>query len=608
MSWVTVIWSMTASACLTLALVHGFIWFSNRSAWANLLFALAAVGTAALAWFELAMMRADTPAAFGSALRWGHLAVWMIFLSLVAFVRLHLHAGRPWLAWSACGVRTLSLILKFLTGQTLNYREITSLRHIPFFGESVAVAEGIPNPWMLIGNLSLLLLVIFVADAALCVWRRGDRRQALAVGGSIVCFVLAATGQAVLVLWGIVQWPVTASLFFTGIAAAMGYELSRDVLRAAQLSHDLNESEQRMTLATEAANLGIWHRELTRDEFWASAQWRALFGYTKSERLSLEYFLERLHPDDRETTRQALAKATAGEGGYEAEYRVMLPDGQMRWIASRGSVEFNGRGQAVRLRGVSVDISRRKQAELETLAQRDQITHLLRVATLGELSGALAHELNQPLAAILSNAQAAQRFLAQASSDPEEIREILKDIMADDQRASDVIRQLRTLLKKGEFLPQPLDVNELLQEVRKLMNFELTARWVSVVTQFTGGLPPVRGDQVQLQQVLINLMLNASEAMTQMPVGARAISLRSNQGTNGTVQISVADTGSGIPAGNEEKIFEAYHTTKPQGLGLGLSLSRSIIVAHGGRMWAENQANGGAVFHFTLPEWTGNPP
>jgi two-component system sensor kinase FixL len=180
--------------------------------------------------------------------------------------------------------------------------------------------------------------------------------------------------------------------------------------------------------------------------------------------------------------------------------------------------------------------------------------------------------------------------------------------MADDQRASDVIRQLRTLLKKGEFLPQPLDVNELLQEVRKLMNFELTARWVSVVTQFTGGLPPVRGDQVQLQQVLINLMLNASEAMTQMPVGARAISLRSNQGTNGTVQISVADTGSGIPAGNEEKIFEAYHTTKPQGLGLGLSLSRSIIVAHGGRMWAENQANGGAVFHFTLPEWTGNPP
>ena len=111
MSWVTVIWSMTASACLTLALVHGFIWFSNRSAWANLLFALAAVGTAALAWFELAMMRADTPAAFGSALRWGHLAVWMIFLSLVAFVRLHLHAGRPWLAWSACGVRTLSLIL-----------------------------------------------------------------------------------------------------------------------------------------------------------------------------------------------------------------------------------------------------------------------------------------------------------------------------------------------------------------------------------------------------------------------------------------------------------------------------------------------------------------
>jgi C4-dicarboxylate-specific signal transduction histidine kinase len=383
--------------------------------------------------------------------------------------------------------------------------------------------------------------------------------------------------------------------------------LSRELLRAAQLSRDLHQSEQRMSLAAEAANLGVWYRDFSRDEFWATDQWRALFGFTKSERLPLEYFLQRLHAADRETTRQALAKAREG-GGYEAEYRVVLPDGQTRWIASRGRVEFTGGGEPVRLRGISVDISRRKQAELEALSQRNQIIHLLRVATLGELSAALAHELNQPLAAILSNAQAAQRFLAQAGSDPEEIREILADIVADDQRASEVIRRLRTLLKKGEFHPQPLDVNELLQEVRKLMSFDLSARAVSVNTHFAAGLPAIRGDRVQLQQVLINLILNASDALAQTPAGARAIALRSNLAPEGAIRISVADTGCGIQPGQEEKIFEPYHTAKPHGLGLGLSLSRSIIVAHGGRLWAENQPGGGAVFHIIIPELKGDSP
>ncbi len=596
---------MTASACLTLALMHVCIWCQQRDAWANLLFALTAVATAALAGFELAMMRAEMPAAFASALRWGHLPVWVIVVSLVGFVQLYLRAGRPWLAWTVCGLRTLSLLPNFLVGQNLNYREITGLRHLPFFGEPVSVAEGVANPWMLVGQLSLLLLVIFVADAALAVWRRGDRRQALMVGGSIVLALLAATVQAVLVFWGMLRWPITASWFYLGLVAAMAYELSRDALRAAQLTRELRASEQRMTLAAEAANLGVWFREFARNEIWASDQWRAMFGFAKSERLELDRVLQRLHPDDREVVRQAMAKATAGDGDYETEYRVLLPDGRLRWIVSRGRVEFNGGGKPVRMRGVSVDITRRKLAELEIQSHREEVAHLLRVASLGELSTALAHELNQPLMAILSNAQAAQRFLAQDKLDPAEIREILKDIVADDQRASEVICRLRTLLKKGEFQPQALDVNELIQDVIKLMNGDLAARAVSVVTEFAAGLPPIRGDRVQLQQVLINLILNAGDAMTQTAAGARVLTLRSRRGEGGVIQICVADTGSGVPLGDEQKIFEPYHTTKAAGLGLGLSLSRSMIVAHGGRLWVENRAGGGAVFCFTLPEWKG---
>jgi two-component system sensor kinase FixL len=163
-------------------------------------------------------------------------------------------------------LRTLSLILNFVFTPNLNYREITALRHVSFLGETVVVAQGIANPWMLIGQLSLLLLVIFVADAAVTVWRQGDRRLAVVLGGSIVFFVVAGSEQAILSLWGIIHSPITASLFFLAIVAAMGYELSQDVFRASRLSKDLRDSEERMSLAADAANLGMWVWDVARDE------------------------------------------------------------------------------------------------------------------------------------------------------------------------------------------------------------------------------------------------------------------------------------------------------------------------------------------------------
>ena len=169
MSWVTIIWSMVASACLTLAAVNLLVWCKKRTEWANLIFSLSALGTAVFAGCELWMMRAQTPEEFGLALRWLHLPVWVLIVSLVGFVRLYLRAGRLWLAWTICGLRTLSLILNFVCTPNLNYREITTLRHVPLFGESVALAEGVNNPWMLVGQLSLWLWVIFVADAAITV-------------------------------------------------------------------------------------------------------------------------------------------------------------------------------------------------------------------------------------------------------------------------------------------------------------------------------------------------------------------------------------------------------------------------------------------------------
>ena len=362
LSWITVLWPMVAAVCLTLAGLHLLIWCRQRAAWGNVLFSLTATAAAVSAGLELWMMRAETPGEFGLLLRWMHVPAWVLTLSLVGFVRVYLRAGRPWLAWTACGLRTLSLVLNFVFTPNLNFREITSLRHLPFLGESVVVADGIRSPWMLIGQVSLALVVVFVVDAAVTVWRRGNRRQAILVGGSLVLFTLAATAQIILALWGVIHTPLTTSLFYLGIVVGMAYELSDEVLRAAKLSSDLGESEKRMALATGAAQLGMWFQNLERNEMWATDEWRALYGFTEAERLDLAQYWQRVHPEDREAVRRARTHAIEGNGSYEMEYRVVLPDGRMRWIDSQGRVELNAAGQAALVRGVSRDISLRKRS------------------------------------------------------------------------------------------------------------------------------------------------------------------------------------------------------------------------------------------------------
>src|SRR6266480_1018866 len=369
MSWVTVIWSMCGGACLMLALMHVVVWWKNRTARANLVFSVMAIAVAAFAVLELALMRAETPEQFGLAIRWMHVPAWVIVVSLLGFVRLYLRAGRWWLAWAAVGVRTLSLILNFGFSPNINYREISALRHIPFLGESVSVAAGVANPWMLVAQLSLLLLVIFVADAAITVWRRGDRRQALVL--SIVFFVVAATADAVLITWGIISMPLTASLFYQGIVAVMGYGLSYDLFRAAQLAKQfqaseaaLHESEERINLVSNVANLGLWVWDIRNDELWVTEKWRRLLGFAESEPVSFDRVLQVVHPEDRERMKQLVQHAFEGSGGeYENEYRITRPDGSIRWIAGHGSVELDERGKPAFARGVSRDITLRKHAE-----------------------------------------------------------------------------------------------------------------------------------------------------------------------------------------------------------------------------------------------------
>jgi two-component system, LuxR family, sensor kinase FixL len=599
---------MTASACLTLALMNMFIWCRQRGAWANLMFALVAVGAAAFAGLELNMMRAATPEQYATDLRWIHVPAWLVILSLAAFVRLYLKAGRSWLLWTIFGVRTLALLLNFLLGQNLNYWEITRLQPISFLGEHVfIVGEGVSNHWMLLGQTSLLLLLAFVVDATLTAWRQGDRGRALIVGGSVVFFVFAAAGEATLVLWQLVRWPVIASLPALVTIAAMAYELSSDQLRANQLARELQESEERIRLASEAAAVGHWRRDLVRNEIWATEQWRMLLGFARGEPVAYEGYLQKLHPEDRESVRQVQAKALGDEGGYETEYRVLLPGGGVRWISSRGKVEFNSAGKPIVVRGVSVDITKRRLADLEIARQRNEVAHLSRVTTLGEISGSLAHELNQPLGAMLVNLDSVEMHLQNQPPNLNEVRTILADIRKDNLRAGEIIHGIRAFLRRRDLEMRPLAVDQLVAEAVRLVSADAESRKITIGFEVPPHLPDILGDRIHLQQVLINLLINGMDAMSACPLPLRRIRLRASRPNPDAVELAVIDAGAGVPPGDLSRVLDPFHSTKPEGLGLGLAICRSIVEAHGGSVNIENNLDRGATARFTLPVFREEP-
>ncbi len=629
----------------------------------------------------------------------------------------------------AC-LRTLALILNFIFVPNLSYHQITSLRQVSWWGgETVSVPVGVTNPWILVAQLSLLLLIVFFIDATITVWRR-DRKRGLVVGGALILFSLIAVGQVVLVVWGIITIPFLAAFPFLGLLAAMTYELSSDMLRAAQLARELKVSEaalrsteRGLELAVNTAGIVVWTWDIPRDEVWLSDKDRARLGFSKDERLSAESIRRVIHPEDRQLVRNLVEGSLKTRDEVEAEYRVVLPDGKVHWMTRRAHIEFDHRGKPVWERGVLiditerklaeerfrrvveaapsgmviansegritlvneqveaafgytrdeligqliemlvperfrsqhagfrhgyfgdaqarpmgagrelfarrkdgsefpveiglnpirtpeglsvlasiVDISERKRAELEQARQRNELAHLSRVTMLGELSVSLAHELNQPLTAILSNAQAVERFLAQDDVDLTEVREIISDIVAEDNRAGEIIRRLRLLLKKGEAQhhSDDIDINNIVQEVLKLARNDFINQNVAVTAELGENLPKVTGDRVQLQQVLLNLVLNGCEAMEDCEPSERRLRVVTKL-DNGAVRVSVTDRGGSIPEGKMDRVFEPFFTTKAAGMGLGLSVCRTIISAHRGKIWAANNLDCGATFHFELP-------
>jgi PAS domain S-box-containing protein len=402
-------------------------------------------------------------------------------------------------------------------------------------------------------------------------------------------------------IWTEHRGAVVAAIVIVGLQSLIVGALLVQRRRRLRAENLLRESEERMTFAAAAANIGLWQFDRHRNELWATEHCRAMFGIARDAPLTRDAFLSAVHPDDLQTATQSLERSLKTDQPAISDVRIVLPGGDVRWVRMRARSRSEGGGRSNHLGGIFIDITEQKSAEAEVALQRLEVEHLMRVSVLGELSGSIAHEVNQPLTAILSNAQAALHLLAQNSPDLAEVRDALQDIVHEDNRAGEVIHRLRSLLKKGERKMEYVNINDLVRSTVSLLHSELIGRDISLRLDLDHAPFLTRGDSVQLQQVLLNLVMNAMDAMASTPIAQRSILISTGGPQAGMVDVLVKDRGPGIRTKENGRLFEPFYTTKNHGLGLGLTLCSTIIQAHQGKLTLVNDERGGAIAKFSLP-------
>jgi len=361
----------------------------------------------------------------------------------------------------------------------------------------------------------------------------------------------------------------------------------------------LQRSEAYLAEAQRLSHTGSFGwRPSTGEILWSDETFR-IFQYDRTMIRTVELILQRIHPEDAGLVKQIIERASQDGKDFDYECRLAMPDGSIKYVhvVARAVRDESG---GIEFIGAVTDITDRKQAEEALRQAQADLAHVSRVTTMGELTASLAHEVNQPITAVVADASACLRWLTRDDPDMEEARQSALRIVKDAARAADIISRIRLLFKKSISQRELVDVNEVIREMIVLLRGEATRYSISIRTELAPDLPQVMGDRVQLQQVMMNLLMNSTDAMKDVD-GTRELAIKSQPADNEAFVVTVSDTGVGLPLQQADQIFNAFFTTKPHGTGMGLSISRSIVESHGGRLWASGNSPRGASFYFTLP-------
>jgi PAS domain S-box-containing protein len=373
-----------------------------------------------------------------------------------------------------------------------------------------------------------------------------------------------------------------------------------DITERKEAENALRQSQNYLAEAQRLSRTGSFGwRVATGEIVWSEETFR-IFGYDKAPSVRIETVVQRIHPDDRAGAQQTIDRATRDGKDFNHEYRLLLPDGSVKHVHATAHAMPDESG-GIEFVGAVTDVTARKRAEERLHEAQAELAHVTRVTALGELAASIAHEVNQPLAAVVANAAACRRWLDRDPPNLEEARSTMQSIIKDGNRAGEVIQHVRGLVDKTVDQKVPLDINEVVNEVIILLQHELTSRRVSLRMELASALGPVLGDRIQLQQVILNLVINGMEAMQPVTDGQRELVIRTREGDAGQVLVEVSDCGVGLASENADRLFDAFFTTKSGGMGMGLSICRSIVEAHGGRLSACANTGPGATFQFILP-------
>jgi PAS domain S-box-containing protein len=381
---------------------------------------------------------------------------------------------------------------------------------------------------------------------------------------------------------------------------AKWYGTTTDIEDRKRAEEALRRSETFLAKAQRLSRTGSFGWNVSSGElFWSEETFR-IFWYDRATKPTVQLVLQRVHPDDIALVQQLIERASHDGEDWDLEHRLLMPDGSVKHLHVVAQATRNESGN-LEFMGAVMDVTAAKRAEEELHQARADLAHVARVTTLGELTASIAHEVNQPIAAVITNADAGLRWLAARPADLEEARLALGRIINGGKRASEVVNRIRALIKKAPPRKDRLDINEIILEVIALTRSEVRRNRVALQARLLSDLAPILGDRIQLQQVILNLIINAVEAMSRVSEGPREVLVGSgNNGSDG-VLVAVRDSGPGLDAERLDHIFDAFYTTKPNGLGMGLAISRSIIEAHGGRLWATPNVPRGAILQFMLP-------
>jgi signal transduction histidine kinase len=377
----------------------------------------------------------------------------------------------------------------------------------------------------------------------------------------------------------------------------------QDVTERRVAGEKLRRSEVLLAEGQRLSRTGSFMWIPATDELVWSAEMYRITAIDPATPAARDLFDTRVHPDDAEALKDMQARAAAGAPDYdgrEYEFRLLMPDHSIKYVIINSHMVHGADGQ-VQYVGALQDVTDRHAAEEALANARSELAHVARVTSLGGLTASITHEVSQPLSGIITNASTCQRMLAADPPNIEGARETVRRILRDGGRASDVITRLRGLFSKKAPVVEPVDLNETTREVIALSSTELQRNGVSLQQEFSDNLPPVEGDRVQLQQVILNLLLNAADAMSAVYDRPRQLTVRTDRDEHGQVRVSMRDTGVGFDPQTVGKLFEAFFTTKGNGMGIGLSVSRSIIEGHNGRLWAVANDGPGATFSFSIP-------